>query len=446
VRNAAGNEARPAAKKSATRKRKKQPKGLTVLTESGSVPRWVTAARVVMILAFAATIPTLPGVEDGNRLFWTCAIAILPLFWIVGGYHLWRRICPLAVFAQLGRLLGKAGSRRTGKWLARNYLYLQLGFLVTALSLRLIATNGSAVWLAGFVAAATLLAIVIGFLYTGKTWCNFVCPVGFVEKVYTEPSRLMGESNSQCAPCTACKKNCPDIDLEQGYWREMNDSPRRLSYFAWPGIVFAFYFYYYLVSGTWAYYFSGTWTYQTDQPGRWLADGFYFMHGIPIVVAAPLTLVAFGAVSFAVFSAGEAIARRLARTAQLTDDARAQRERVIRHRSLVLAGFIAFNIFYLYGGQPPCARPPPGWCRGSVSPWCSRRPPSSSAAGNATSPSSCEKSSPAASSNAGSGTTTSPKTPASPTSTCCTPSAPSNGPRRSMRTRKPCASWWPMAW
>ena len=64
-------------------------------------------------------------------------------------------------------------------------------------------------------------------VYGGKTWCNFVCPVGLVEKIYTEPSRSAtgrpAELTSQCAPCVACKRHCPDIDLEQGYWKEATE-------------------------------------------------------------------------------------------------------------------------------------------------------------------------------------------------------------------------------
>src|SRR5688572_21188358 len=200
---------------------KKRPGGWAAFTEGGSVPIWLTAARAVLVLAFCATIPGLLAVEQGNRIFWTVMIASLPLFWVVGGYHLWRRICPLAVVGQVGRLVGRGGGRKAGDWLAANYFLLQLGLMFVALSLRLVAINGSPVALAGFLGAVALSALVIGFVFTGKTWCNYVCPVGMVEKIYTEPSRLHGELTSQCAPCSACKKHCPDIDLEQGYWKEM---------------------------------------------------------------------------------------------------------------------------------------------------------------------------------------------------------------------------------
>ena len=67
------------------------------------------------------------------------------------------------------------------------------------------------------------------------------------------------EGTSQCAPCVACKKHCPDIDLEQGYWKEATEPQRRIAYFAWPGIVIGFYAYFYFAAGDWDYYFGGSW-------------------------------------------------------------------------------------------------------------------------------------------------------------------------------------------
>jgi hypothetical protein len=332
--------------------------GWAAFTDGGTAPRWVTAARIVMVLALAATIPTILNVPFGNRLVWTIAIASLPFFWMAFGYHLWRRICPLAVAGQLGRLVGKPGTRKMGDWMGRNYLMVQLGLMIAALTLRLVATNGSAVWLAGFLGTVVVAAIAISFIYGGKTWCNFVCPVGLVEKIHTEPARAAtggGDLTSQCAPCVACKKHCPDIDLEQGYWKEAAERPRRLAYFAWPGIVIAFYTYYFLVAGRWSYYFDGAWTRETDLPHHALAPGFTFAPAIPRVVAAPLTLVAFGAASYLVFSAIEAmIARaRLRRLpAGASDDDKAAIQTRVRHGMLAVAGLVAFNAFYLFAGQP----------------------------------------------------------------------------------------------
>ncbi len=317
-------------------------------------------ARVVMLLAFAATIPTILGISHGNRLVWTVCIAALPFFWMTFGYHLWRRICPLAVMGQLGRYFGKPGNRKMGDWMAKNYLLVQLAIMVACLTLRLIATNGSDVWLAGFFALVIAAAIATSFLYAGKTWCNFVCPVGLVEKIYTEPARSASEVTeltSQCSPCVACKRHCPDIDLEQGYWKEIGEKPRTIAYFSWPGIVVGFYAYYYFVSGTWSYYFSGAWTYERSLPDQMLAPGFTFAPAIPRVIAAPLTLVAFGLASYAVFSIVERIilARR---TRRLEGEAKTAARQRVHHGMLAFAGLVAFNAFYAFAGQPSLQRLP----------------------------------------------------------------------------------------
>lgn len=355
-----GKAARTPAKKSKAEKARAG--GWAAFTDGGTAPAWVTAARVALVLALAATIPTILGVEHGNRLLWTVAIAALPFFWMTFGYHLWRRICPLAVAGQLGRLLGKPGTRKMGDWMGRHYLLVQLGLMIVALTLRLVATNGSDVWLAGFLGVVVVAAIATSFVYGGKTWCNFLCPVGMVEKIYTEPARGAAPPDlaSQCTPCVACKKHCPDIDLEQGYWKEASERPRRLVYFAWPGIVAGFYIYYYLVAGDWAYYFSGAWTYERTLPEQMLAPGFTFAPDIPRIAAAPLTLIVFGVASYLVFAALERVVVRVRKRdlAGATAEARDELHGRIRHGMLAFAGLIAFNAFYCFAGQPSLARLP----------------------------------------------------------------------------------------
>lgn len=341
--------------------------GWGAFTDGGTAPRYLIAARVVMVIALAATIPTILGVSHGSRILWTMCIAALPLFWVVAGYHVWRRICPLAVVGQVGRLLGRPGTRKVEGWLTTNYLYLQLGLMLVGMSFRLVATNGSPLWLAGFLAVVVVVAAMVSLIWSGKTWCNLICPVGLVEKIYTEPApRAAGgvEPTSQCSPCVACKKHCPDIDLEQGYWKEMPETEvrgRRLAYYAWPGIVTGFYVYYYLVAETWDYYFTGAWAYETDQASRWLDPGFYFATGVPRVVAAPLTLIVAGALSFALFALAERVGLGLARrrlAADASAEAKAEVTRDVRHQLLTVAGFLAINCFYFFAGQPSLRRLP----------------------------------------------------------------------------------------
>lgn len=333
--------------------------GWAAFTDGGTLPKWLIAARVVMVIAFAATIPTILGFRHGNRLLWTVCIAALPFFWMTVGYHVWRRMCPLAVAGQLGRLLGKPGARKMGDFMSKHYLLVQLGIMIAALSLRLTVTNGSDVGVAVFLGVVVLAAISVSFIYGGKTWCNFLCPVGLVEKIYTEPSRSASnaakELTSQCAPCVACKKHCPDIDLEQGYWKEAGERDRRIAYFAWPGIVIAFYTYYFLAAGDWSYYFNGRWAYERELLVT--TPGFYFAPEIPRAVAAPLTLIAFGLASFIVFAIVEKLVLRTRTLPADAEAADAVRLRV-RHGMLALAGLVAFNAFYCFAGQPTLQKAP----------------------------------------------------------------------------------------
>jgi hypothetical protein len=312
---------------------------------------WIAAIRAVAMAVFVASIPVILFVPVGRRLFWTVAIAAIPLVITTAGFYFWRRICPLALFGQAGRFLRKPGTRKAGEWLGRNYLYVQLGLMLVALALRLVATNGTPWALAGFVGVVVAGAVAVSFVYTGKTWCNTFCPVGLVEKLYNEPAHLARQDNSQCASCTACKKNCPDIDVEQGYWKEADSPARRIAYFAWPGIVFAFYFYYWLVAGDWDYYFSGVWTRESAQAQGLFGPGFFFAPAIPRVVAAPLTLVSFAAASVGLFAVGEHAAR-------LVWGGTPEKDARLRHRALILAGFSGFVLFYCFAGQPTLRKLP----------------------------------------------------------------------------------------
>src|SRR5262245_5463755 len=126
------------------------------------------------------------------------------------------------------------------------------------------APSGDGHAIAVFVVLLSLSALLFGVLYTGKTWCNYLYPLSLIEKIYTEPDGLRETPNSQCGKCIACKKACPDINEENGYWKEIGSRPKWLVYYAFPGLVFGFYCYFYVQSSTWHYYFSGAWT---RQPG-----------------------------------------------------------------------------------------------------------------------------------------------------------------------------------
>src|SRR5215212_1803982 len=274
--------------------------------------RWSALAVWLSIPAFALLAQPYAG-----RIVWTVAVASLPLFIVLVGYHRWRRICPLAFINQIPVRLLRPGTRRMPPWVEEHHQYIPLALFVAGLWLRLTATNGDGAAIAAFFVALSLVALVFGAIFTGKSWCQYVCPVSFIEKIYTEPHGLRETRNSQCTTCTACKTACPDINQENSYWKELGSRSKRVAYFAYPGLVFGFYFYYFLQSGTWDYYFSGDWT---DEPGLLATAflpghdagtaGFAFLPAVPRALASILTLGPCAGASYLLFSRLEPLVER----------------------------------------------------------------------------------------------------------------------------------------
>jgi hypothetical protein len=311
--------------------------------------RWVALAVWIGIPIFALLAQDIAG-----RIVWTVAVAALPIFIVLVGYHRWRRICPLAFWNQIPVRLRRPGNRRAPDWLEKRYYFVPLGLFTFGLWLRLIWTNGDGIALALFFIGISVVSLLFGVVFTGKTWCNYICPVSFIEKIYTEPQGLRETRNSQCVKCTACKKACPDINEENGYWKEIESTSKKFAYFAYPGLVFGFYFYYWMQSGTWDYYFGGSWTHQPGVlqfaflPGTDAATaGFFFLPAVPRAMAAILTLAGCALLSFTLFSLLEPRVRAFMRRRDPTvDKIRA------RHTMFGLAAFSAFVTFYSFAGQP----------------------------------------------------------------------------------------------
>jgi hypothetical protein len=297
--------------------------------------RFTLVAGYVGVVALGFTTEVQP------RIFWTVVLPLLPLSIVLMGFANWRRVCPLAFFGEIGKRLNRGAQRRVPQWFERWFLVVAFSGLLAMLVFRLVATNGDGVWLSGLLAGAALAALLTNTVFTGKTWCNFFCPVLLVERIYTEPNSLPHTSNSQCIRCTACKSSCPDIDQENAYWRDLKTSGRRIAVYAFPGLVLAFYTYYWLRYGDWEAYFDGRWTRQPADLELLLGQGWFFAPQVPAVVAATVTLVAFSAASYLLLVLAENGIGRFVE----------DKERR-RHLTLTLAAFSAFSIFYLFAGAP----------------------------------------------------------------------------------------------
>lgn len=224
-----------------------------------------------------------------TKYFWLL-IAMVPAFLMIWGHEAWRRICPLSFFSQLSKYLGLKKTIRLiekNSFLEKNHLYLQFSFLLIGIILRTLFLNSDRLFLGIFLSLLIVMAIVIGAIFGGKTWCQYICPMAPVQKIYTSPGGLLESSGleesspiqkSQCRSigvkkadvqnslkedenaCVGCKNFCPDIDLELNYWKEINKPGQSFTYYGYLGIVLGFYFFQRIYMGHWDFVFNGSWT------------------------------------------------------------------------------------------------------------------------------------------------------------------------------------------
>lgn len=294
----------------------------------------------------------------GPRLFWGVGIPATILVLVLLGHDAWRRICPLSAIAQLPRRLGwqrrrtlPDGRRQValvaaGSWWARHALEIQFVLFAVGVSLRASVLSAHPQALAVVLTGVLVLALVVGVLFGGKTWCHYVCPMGVVQLAITGPRGLttapalgtLGQSmcrTSADAPaCVGCNSPCPDVDLERAYWQRIPETSRRAVVYGYVGIAAGFLLYTQVLSGVG----SAIWW---DR--GWLSPGWYLggqAIPVPRVVAAPLTLLATSLVAIGLGFAAERIAARWS----TPDHA--------RHRTMTASTALALTLLISLGVLP----------------------------------------------------------------------------------------------
>lgn len=331
----------------------------------------------------------------GTLIWWSMIVPSAIFILLVFGHEFWRRICPLSFMSQLPRALGIQRKRTvidpvTGhprqevatieqnSWLGRNHLYVQFGLFVLGLAARLLWVNGDRILLAGFLIATIACAIFVGYLYNGKSWCHYFCPMSPVQLVYTGPRALLGSQAHRLHPgtltqsmcrtanpqtqqeqgaCVACKTACFDIDAENAYWQELKKPGRRLVQYGYLGMVIAFYLYFFLYSGNWDYYFTGSWAHEEDARSKIADVGFYIFGSaisIPKWIAIFLTFAALIA-AFVVLGCWLEKQYRSYRVR------RGQKVSAEQAQHVVFTAFtiVSFWAFFSWGARPTLNRLPP---------------------------------------------------------------------------------------
>ena len=319
-------------------------------------------------------------------IFWGAIVPSSIFILLIFGHELWRRICPLSFLSQIPRALGKQRqiprtNPQTGivrhelakvqaaSWLGRNYQWVQFGWLYVGLCARILFINADRTSLFIWFAVTIIAAIAVGYLYGGKAWCQYFCPMAPVQTIYAEPGGLftskaqVGDqqiTQSMCrkiepdgkerSACIACQKPCIDIDAERAYWDGVTQPDRRWLYYSYTGLVVGYFGYYYLYAGNWDYYFSGAWARQANQLTTLLDPGFFiFKNQVPIpkIVAVPLTLGIFSYGGYAIGCFIEGQYR-----GYLDRHKQPISPEIIQHRIFTVITFSVFNFFFIFAGRP----------------------------------------------------------------------------------------------
>lgn len=329
-----------------------------------------------------------------SAIIWWAMIVPAGIFiLLVLGHEFWRRICPLSFLSQIPRALKIQRRRKTvdpetgavqrelvtideNSWLGRNHLYVQFGLFVLGLGVRILFVNSDRIALGSFLIFSICCAMLVGYLYAGKSWCQYFCPMAPVQMVYTGPRSLLGSQNyqqpksaitqSMCrivdpktgkeqSACVGCKTACIDIDAEKTYWAELNKPGRRLVQYGYLGMVIAFYLYYLLYAGNWDYYFSGAWTHEETQISNVFDTGFYiYGQAIPIpkAIAVFITFGVLIAITLTIGLIAEKLCRRLVWRGRPISAEQAQ------HIVFSLFTATSFWVFFSYGARPSLNRLP----------------------------------------------------------------------------------------
>ena len=322
-----------------------------------------------------------------NDIFWNIGLPAV-LLCVVFSHALWRRLCPLSFVSQLAKALGiqrtitdQRGKKRLvfvdeSSWLGRHHIQLQWSLLIAGLSMRILIANSNGIVLAVMSGAALLGALVTGWAYAGKSWCQYICPFGVAQQVITGPRSLPGRdahlnptsrtTQSMCrtkadvgqadsSACVACIKPCMDIDSERHYWANLQRK-RGLNWawYSYPGLVISFFliiesyaptdpsirYLDYLKSHLYSYdnrLASMAW--ESMLPNGWPT--------VPRLIAIPLIISAAAVISQLLF---QQLQHWQEKRIQHNDHAEAKATAI--HRTRLLSTVIAVNSYFLFKGSP----------------------------------------------------------------------------------------------
>jgi len=174
-----------------------------------SLAYWRGAQYALLLLGMALLATLLLRPELGLNLMWNGLIPLAPaLVVIVPG--VWRNICPMATLSLLPQRLGFSLRRKLPRRGAAVLSIIGLAGLFVIVPLRHLALDTDAPLTALMIVLSALVAVGMGMMFELRSgWCNSLCPIHPVEKLYGQAPALT-VTNARCDECRKCSQPCPD--------------------------------------------------------------------------------------------------------------------------------------------------------------------------------------------------------------------------------------------
>jgi hypothetical protein len=181
-------------------------------------------------------------------VLWNILIPLVPASLLVSP-AIWRNVCPLAT---LNTLTNRSAVQRTltDKVLPGAGMVGIVLFVVMVPARRFLFNTDGVVLLVTIVAVALLAVVLGGFFQLKAGFCNSICPVLPVERLYGQHP-LMRVNNPRCVPCTMCiARGCIDLNPGKSIAQTLGNARRSNAWLltgygvfaaAFPGFVIGYY-------------------------------------------------------------------------------------------------------------------------------------------------------------------------------------------------------------
>ena len=206
---------------------------------------WATAQMTALAVTILVLVGLLVRPELTLRVAWFGIVPLLPASFLVNA-GLWRGVCPIATANTIW-----PGAKRipSARWLLIAGI-IGLLLLLILVPMRRLVLNANGPVLAATLVLIVAAALILGLIYRTKAgFCNSLCPVLPVEKLYGQ-SPLVWVQNPRCLPCDNCSiRGCMDLNPPaaasqprgSGSTRDWLKTPMGVFAMAFPGLVLGYF-------------------------------------------------------------------------------------------------------------------------------------------------------------------------------------------------------------